>query len=413
MTSQQDKLNLITAAFDFLRERGYEVMGRDFDRPYGDVAVTFRAPDCHLKIATDRGEVYVYIALNPLVERCWFDLGSMAAYLASSVGLAREDEAAIPFARIENPQAVQALADALRHHLPAIERLFRQCEAEPLCEELRSFAYYRFKALAELPTPCDRFSTQVQEWFAFLFHEHGFAIVHEDRPSKYHCLLGLESNLCRLQIYRTEEEGNIWIARRDAPFGWTAHTRKDGSRRSGRERVDGRASRPTKEALVDSNPHNEAPRIRGVEQWIFHCDSCGYEDVTYNLTDMGGYGRSLGRTRQGELAELSAWEPEPSAYVEVIDLLRVVIGRDNHTLLRDCRDRLFGLVADPAPSGERYNFRRHLCYRCGGNVKLIRTGDPWDVAIPLPLATHRQWDSLSRDGKIALIEEALRSWQVF
>lgn len=88
----------------------------------------------------------------------------------------------------------------------------------------------RFKTLAGLPTPCDRFSAQVQEWFAYLFHEHGFAIIHEDRPSKYNCLLGLESNVCRLQIYRTEEEGNVWIARRDAPFGWAAHTRQEGSR---------------------------------------------------------------------------------------------------------------------------------------------------------------------------------------
>lgn len=100
---------------------------------------------------------------------------------------------------------------------------------------------------------CDQFYALVREQFTFLFEEYGFAVVHlEEATSRTdHCLMGLESTTCRILIYRTWEDTNVWIALPGARFGWDAHTDKQGPRWY------------PMEALIDFSH----PRKRGRFQW--------------------------------------------------------------------------------------------------------------------------------------------------
>lgn len=162
-----------------------------------------------------------------------------------------------------------------------------------------------------------------------------------------------------------------------------------------------------------SNDQRDASEVFGLEIWIICCESCGFEDAIYDLTDMGSYGRTLGRTCLGELTELSL--TQTPVYEELIKLLREVMGSVDLHLFLQCRERLFGLIVDSAPSGERYTFiGPPCCRRCRGQARQVRWGEPADVAwpTPLPLATSHEWDKLSREGKIELIQGALRSWEL-
>lgn len=78
---------------------------------------------------------------------------------------------------------------------------------------------------------CERFHEFVKEQFAFLFNEFGFSLIHLDEQEyrSDHCLIGLESSTCRIQIYRTWEEANVWISQPDTPFSWTLRTSKHGA----------------------------------------------------------------------------------------------------------------------------------------------------------------------------------------
>lgn len=73
------------------------------------------------------------------------------------------------------------------------------------------------------------FQTFVNEQFAFLFAEHGFATVHLDevafRGDRY--LMGLEGATCRIEIIRTLFGADVGIGPRNAPFGWLFNTDPD------------------------------------------------------------------------------------------------------------------------------------------------------------------------------------------
>lgn len=153
LTTQNKKLALIEDSFSFLVERGYQVNSRELNRPYGDVAIVYQSPSCHLKIVTDQGEVYVFIAPNPLVNLCWNDLESVVTYLAthpnniSVHGSKMED---FPLVQIDDSAARKALASTLRRHLLAVEALFGQQDTKSLCEELRGFRIDMLKQRAGL-----------------------------------------------------------------------------------------------------------------------------------------------------------------------------------------------------------------------------------------------------------------------
>jgi len=68
----------------------------------------------------------------------------------------------------------------------------------------------------------ERFQTFVNEQFAFLFAEHGFATVHLDEVAARHCdyLMGLEAATCRIEIIRSLYGADVGIGPRDARFGW-------------------------------------------------------------------------------------------------------------------------------------------------------------------------------------------------
>ncbi len=68
----------------------------------------------------------------------------------------------------------------------------------------------------------ERFRTFVNEQFAFLFAEHGFATVHLDEVAAHHCdyLMGLEAATCRIEIIRSLYGADVGIGPRDARFGW-------------------------------------------------------------------------------------------------------------------------------------------------------------------------------------------------
>ena len=150
---QNIKLALIENTFSFLVERGYQAVSEELNRPYGDIAIVYRSPSCHIKIVTDQEEIYVFIAPNPLVDLCWNDLESVVTYLAthSNNASVRESNVEVfPLARIDDPVARKTLADTLRHHLLAVEALFGQQDTIFLCEELRHFLINRLKRRAGL-----------------------------------------------------------------------------------------------------------------------------------------------------------------------------------------------------------------------------------------------------------------------
>ena len=117
---------------------------------------------------------------------------------------------------------------------------------------------------------------------------------------------------------------------------------------------------------MDAKTNPPAPRLQRMEHWLIRCDSCGTIGHTHTLSDLGSYGRALGRTCFGELAEFSAWE-DP-VYEELLGIVRTfMVHRGDRRA--DCFNMVMSVVADPAPSGERYKFINNLCCRqCGSNA---------------------------------------------
>lgn len=146
----------------------------------------------------------------------------------------------------------------------------------------------------------------------------------------------------------------------------------------------------------------------GMEHWLIRCDSCGTIDRTYRFGDFVSYGRALGRTCFGELAEFSAWE-DP-VYEELLGIVRTfMVQRDGRR--SDCFDMVMSVVADPAPSGERYKFINGLCCRqCRSSANWYKPGEPDVEKIQLSLVTHHEWERLTPEEKSKLIEAALQSY---
>jgi hypothetical protein len=71
------------------------------------------------------------------------------------------------------------------------------------------------------------------------------------------------------------------------------------------------------------------------------------------------------------------------------------------------------LAADPAPSGERYQFIDGLCCRqCRSTARWYKPGEPFPLVeqVPVPLVTHHEWASKSDHEKGVRVAEALRSF---
>lgn len=68
---------------------------------------------------------------------------------------------------------------------------------------------------------CNEFAIYVQKTFGFLFTDFGFSIVFQDESDRPgYCLLGLQAKHCRIIIYTTWGEGNVWLGTTDSRFGW-------------------------------------------------------------------------------------------------------------------------------------------------------------------------------------------------
>ena len=151
----------------------------------------------------------------------------------------------------------------------------------------------------------------------------------------------------------------------------------------------------------------QSPRIQNLEHWLIRCDSCGHIGHSYRLGDFVSYGRALGRTCSGEIAEFSLWD-DPT-YSELLALMRTIMG-ENAPNLADCFDWMMRLVSDVAPSGERYDFTGYLCCRrCHASAQWYKYGDPPIESVELPLVTRREWDRLDHDAKLKMLKSALRS----
>ena len=161
---------------------------------------------------------------------------------------------------------------------------------------------------------------------------------------------------------------------------------------------------------MDAMTDLPALRIQRMEHWLIRCERCGTIDHTYGFTDLGSYGRGLGRTCSDELAEFSAWE-DP-VFDELLTIVRTFVNDSvSVSKLRECFNRVMSLVADPAPSGERYTFTGKLCCRqCGSNATWYKPGEPDVVEIPLPLVAHREWEHLNLEDKTKMVEAALCSF---
>lgn len=151
----------------------------------------------------------------------------------------------------------------------------------------------------------------------------------------------------------------------------------------------------------------QSPRMQGVEHWLIRCGNCGHIDDTYKLLDFASYGRAIGRTSSGEIVEFSAWEG--TVFEELLGIVRMF--KDNSDRRRrDCFNMVMSLVVNPSPRGEQFRFFDSLrCSQCGSSSNLYKPADPMDVLIELPLVTHREWERLSQEEKVKLVEEGLRS----
>ena len=166
--------------------------------------------------------------------------------------------------------------------------------------------------------------------------------------------------------------------------------------------------RSVERLIMDAKTDPPAPRMGRMEHWLIRCENCGTIDHTHRISDLGGYGRIVGRTCFGELTEFSAWE-DP-AYDELLGIVST-FAIEGVPKLRKCFQKVMSLVADPAPSGERYTFIGRLCCRqCGSSAHWYKPGEPDVEEIPLPLVTHHQWERLNPEEKSKLIEAALRSY---
>lgn len=160
---------------------------------------------------------------------------------------------------------------------------------------------------------------------------------------------------------------------------------------------------------MDAKTDPQAPRMQRMEHWLIRCESCGTIDHTYTFTDLGSYGRGVGRTCSGELAEFSAWE-DP-VYEELLTIVRTLVNDSvSVSRVRKCFNMVMSLAADPAPSGDRYTFTGRLCCRlCGSDANWYRPGEPELEEIHLPLVTHHEWECLNLEDKTKMVEAALCS----
>lgn len=69
---------------------------------------------------------------------------------------------------------------------------------------------------------CAEFTEKVETIFDYLFNEHDFVLVftREETKRSGYCLLGLQNAVCRIVIYKTWSEGNLWIGPLNAAFDW-------------------------------------------------------------------------------------------------------------------------------------------------------------------------------------------------
>lgn len=145
-----------------------------------------------------------------------------------------------------------------------------------------------------------------------------------------------------------------------------------------------------------------------VIRWHVECKDHGESCTTYVLAG-DTYGRLLGKTPLGELAEFSYWD-DP-VFAEVVGIVRELLhetGRDSWA--GECFGRVAGVACDPAPSGCRYDFTgREWCSVCGSTNVSYGPGDPPEFEdIDVPLVTHNEWEGLSQSGKRERIMQALR-----
>jgi len=74
---------------------------------------------------------------------------------------------------------------------------------------------------------CQRFSNQVKSHFAYLFDQFNFSVVYQDEAidslGTESCLIVLESEECRIKIYRSHGEVNVQFGTLSAPLSWQDH----------------------------------------------------------------------------------------------------------------------------------------------------------------------------------------------
>jgi len=68
---------------------------------------------------------------------------------------------------------------------------------------------------------CEPWVKVIEQDFAYLFSEHGFALAHcEDARAGEHCLIGLESPRARLKFEISQGTPVIYFGTLDSPLGW-------------------------------------------------------------------------------------------------------------------------------------------------------------------------------------------------
>lgn len=155
--------------------------------------------------------------------------------------------------------------------------------------------------------------------------------------------------------------------------------------------------------------NNQIPEsgIRRVEILHIECPECGYKGITYLLAG-DTYGILLGRNSIGQLAVLDTWK-DTAFFDEISSVKNRLLSNLAEPELSDCFQKVVGLICDPSPSGEYYDFSgKDVCPNCkSSNANFFLDEPIMFDNIELANVSHREWDTLNNDEKATFMKEKL------
>lgn len=155
--------------------------------------------------------------------------------------------------------------------------------------------------------------------------------------------------------------------------------------------------------------NNQVPEseVRKVEILHVECPECGYKGITYLLAG-DTYGILLGRNSVYQLAVLDTWK-DTVFFDEISSLSNRFLSNPVEPESGDCIQKVIGLICDPSPSGEHYDFSgKKICPNCkSSNVNLFLDEPIMFDAIEIANISHKKWDALNNNEKVKFMKQKL------